>query len=322
MRRYEVNPEVQSWLDDLSRRGRRDSTVESYGEVVMRHLRFLMANGYPTDAASIGIEEVCFLYANLPGKESTRKSELRQLANFILFVTGKDPVKQAGLLYNRESIDRVWIDLDQFKTMMAAADPTQRMILILGGMMGLRRSEIAGLRDGDIGGGRMVIRGKGHGRDGLVSVMEIPPPVTKELDRYFRWREPYRREDDHVVQHLFVTYGELRAVSPKYVSDAVRKLGLKVGVRATSHSLRRMYGTALYYECGCDPATLKDLLRHASINTTFKCYIGSSEKRRKEAVDALSELMDERDVPDDLLWIFTWDSIREIFRMKRMKSSE
>jgi len=74
---------------------------------------------------------------------------------------------------------------------MPAADPTQRMILILGGMMGLRRSDIAGLRDGDIDGNRMVIRGKGHGRDGLVSVMEMPPPVTRELDRYFRWREPY-----------------------------------------------------------------------------------------------------------------------------------
>lgn len=298
MRRYDVDPEVQRWLDDLSRRGRRDTTIESYGEVVMRHLRFLRANGYLADAASIGIEEIGFLYANLPGKESTRRSELRQLANFILFTTGRDPVKQAGLLYNRESIDRVWIDLDDFKRMMAAADPTQRMILILGGMMGLRRSEIAGLRDGDIDGNRMTVRGKGHGRDGLVSVMEMPPPVTKELDRYFRWREPYRRADDHVVQHLFVTYGELRGISPKYVSDSVRKLGLKAGVRATSHSLRRMYGTALYYECGCDPATLKDLLRHASINTTFKCYIGSSEKRKKEAMDALSELMGDGDVPD------------------------
>ncbi|MBQ3686187.1 MAG: site-specific integrase [Candidatus Methanomethylophilaceae archaeon] len=298
MRRYDVDPEVQRWLDDLSRRGRRDATIESYGEVVMRHLRFLRANGYLADAASIGIEEIGFLYANLPGKESTRRSELRQLANFILFTTGRDPVKQVGLLYNRESIDRVWIDLDDFKRMMAAADPTQRVILILGGMMGLRRSEIASLRDGDIDGNRMTVRGKGHGRDGLVSVMEMPPPVTKELDRYFRWREPYRRADDHVVQHLFVTYGELRDISPKYVSDSVRKLGLKAGVRATSHSLRRMYGTALYYECGCDPATLKDLLRHASINTTFKCYIGSSEKRKKEVMDALSELMGDRDVPD------------------------
>lgn len=223
---------------------------------------------------------------------------MHQLANFVQFTTGRDPVKQAGLLYNRESIDRVWIDLDDFKRMMAAADPTQRVILILGGMMGLRRSEIAGLRDGDIDGNRMTVRGKGHGRDGLVSVMEMPPPATKEMNRYFRWREPYRRADDHVVQHLFVTYGELRGISPKYVSDSVRKLGLKAGVRATSHSLRRMYGTALYYECGCDPATLKDLLRHASINTTFKCYIGSSEKRKKEAMDALSELMGDGDVPD------------------------
>jgi len=32
---------------------------------------------------------------------------MHQLANFVLFTTGRDPVKQAGLLYNRESIDRV-----------------------------------------------------------------------------------------------------------------------------------------------------------------------------------------------------------------------
>jgi len=153
-------------------------------------------------------------------------------------------------------------------------------------------------------------------------VMEMPPPVTRELDRYLRWREPYRRADDHVVQHLFVTYGELRGISPKYVSDAVRKLGQRVGVRATSHSLRRMYGTALYYECGCDPATLKDLLRHASINTTFKCYIGSSEKRKKEAVDALSELMGDGDVPDRCFLVSSVVLFYESFRMKRMKVSE
>ena len=293
MRRTQCNEQVSAWLADLARRGRKESTIESYAEVVMRHLRFLERNGYSPDAERIGVEEIAFLYANLPGNENTRRSELRQLANFIVFTTGADPVKKAGLLYNRETVNRVWLEPADFRKMMEIADPTERLILVLGGYMGLRRSEIAGLRDSDIDSGYLIVRGKGHGRDGLVSRMPMPRPVVEEIASFMLWRAPYSRTDDHLVQMLFVTYRELRPVSPHHISDCVRKLGERVEVKATAHSLRRMYGTVMYHYCGVDPATLKDLMRHASINTTFKCYINGSEKKRKEAMDAFEKVMEE-----------------------------
>lgn len=59
-----------------------------------------------------------------------------------------------------------------------------------------------------------------------------------------------------------------------------------VGVDATCHSLRRLFCTNLYYgvdgEGGCDLATLKDLMRHASVNTTLTCYIDVRDREKDE----------------------------------------
>ena len=71
----------------------------------------------------------------------------------------------------------------------------------------------------------------------------------------------------------------------------VKRLAKSVGVEATCHSLRRLFATNLYYGVdgsgGCDLATLKDLMRHASVNTTLSCYIDVREREKDESIRKL-----------------------------------
>ena len=69
------------------------------------------------------------------------------------------------------------------------------------------------------------------------------------------------------------------------------QLAKDAGVEATCHGLRRMFATTLYFKVDCDTASLKSLMRHADVSTTFKCYIDAYDLHEREAVDRLSEYM-------------------------------
>ena len=62
------------------------------------------------------------------------------------------------------------------------------------------------------------------------------------------------------------------------------------GRRVDAHALRHTYGTLLS-QAGVDPKTLKDLMRHSSITTTYGFYIHGSQGRMKDAVGRLPEPM-------------------------------
>ena len=69
------------------------------------------------------------------------------------------------------------------------------------------------------------------------------------------------------------------------VGKIISKIGRAAGVvvdpesrkSATAHDLRRTFGTRGAKRVM--PATLKELMRHSSIDTTLTCYVGQSAKR-------------------------------------------
>lgn len=59
----------------------------------------------------------------------------------------------------------------------------------------------------------------------------------------------------------------------------------------TTHSFRRFFGTSLYYEAHTDLQTVKNLMRHANVATTLKCYVEASDIREREAMGKLMSFM-------------------------------
>lgn len=283
--------QLEEYCDFLLNRGRKQNTVRILKLTIHKLLRALQEGGYSPRAEAINEHSILYLYRTLRTKESVKRNELRILSCFVVHFTGKDVVKQTDLLWNRDIVNRVFIRTDDLIILLEHADPTERMILVLGAFMGMRREEMANLKDSDIRGDMIRITGKGHGA-GLIIEREMPPEVICELERYNAWKRAMdERLDDHILQVPTAKKRTLHRMGLNTIGTRVRELGRRYGIHVTTHSLRRFYATTLHYEVGADIVTVRDLMRHSDAATTIRCYIEAFDERQKEATRRFSAYM-------------------------------
>lgn len=287
-----IGIKAEIYLTALRQKGRKESTINCYRSGLRQCFICLEADHRSISPDDICVDDVHYLWRSLGVKEEVRHGYLRNLSGYVMYYTGRDVVKQADILMNREMRNRIFIDRREFALLMNAANPFQRIILILGGMMGLRRVEMLGITEEDIHEGYLVVHGKGHGESGLVVNAYLPAIVRDEIDRYRRWKHVFlpRSSDGYLLQTRSRGGISSRA-TPQQVSMAVRGLGIACGIEVTTHSLRRLYATTLYNEVSADIQTVKTLMRHSSIDTTLKCYIMADDEKKKAAARDVTRLL-------------------------------
>lgn len=285
--------ETDEWLAELRRNGRKSNTVMTHRNNVYQCLAALDAAGFSTRAAYIGQGEVIYLWEVLRLKEGVKRAYLRSLANMIQYHTGKDPVKDANILYNRDVRDRVFITKEEFVAAYRSSDEMERLVLLLGGLLGLRRAEIVSITNADISGEVLTVHGKGHGEEGLVASVHLNKPV---LDAIAAYRASDMKQgvsmDDYLIQ-VRDHRGRLHKMPPTQLSKVVSDLGSRCGFKMTTHSLRRLYATLLYYDAECDLQTVKAMMRHADVSTTLRCYVDVNDLRIREANERLRDIFAE-----------------------------
>jgi len=150
---------------------------------------------------------------------------------------------------------------------------------------GMRRSELAHLKVGDIDSQRMIIRvvaGKG-GKD---RDLPLSPTLLETLREYWRWRKP--------KLYLFPTRTRglpvEEPISDKTVwiacSEAARRAG--INKRVAPHTLRRSWTTHLL-EAGTDLRTIRVLLGHGDLETTAQ-YLHLSRRHLQAVSNPLDGL--------------------------------
>lgn len=271
---------VETWLDYLAEKGRGHCTIENYRAKLSRCLTTLEELGCSTDPRQINDKDILLLNRNLPGLcEQSRRDYLKVLNYWIEWYTGRDELSKCDILWNKTMPNRVFINEDKFKRLMEVSDARDRVILLLGGAMGLRREEIRTVRWSDIKDGQMMIHGKGHGPDGKVAWMHIPPVLMAALEE---WRKQVvnNGKDDLSGGCIVISYQKagMKQMAPTSVSHHVREIGKRAGVRVTVHSLRRLFATSLY-KSNVDLVDIKQLMRHSNVNTTVNCYIEPFSER-------------------------------------------
>jgi len=150
---------------------------------------------------------------------------------------------------------------------------------------GMRRSEVAHLKVGDIDSQRMIIRvvaGKG-GKD---RDLPLSPTLLETLREYWRWRKP----------KLFLFPTRTRGlpveepISDKTVwiacSEAARRA--RISKRVTPHTLRHSWATHLL-EAGTDLRTIQVLLGHGDLETTAQ-YLHLSRRHLQAVSNPLDGL--------------------------------
>lgn len=237
--------------------------------------------------------------SRIPGKESTVRFNLERYNAYIEWATGTDHLARLKLQWNRPQRHRTFITKEDFKRMYARANPPQRLVLVLGAYMGLRRSEIVGIDLDHIGADYILVHGKGHGPDGLVVRQYMPMAVREELDRYLTWRAQYVSEDrrDLLITVLMNGRGVNRdRLRTETVYRWVRELAESIGVEASPHTLRRLFCTTLYNKGkgtdgnGADLKTITTLTRHADIAVLFDCYINPDPDEVRKCADGIEIL--------------------------------
>jgi len=167
----------------------------------------------------------------------------------------------------------------------AAGNLFRRTLLMTLYGTGMRRSELASLKVGDIDSQRMIIRvvaGKG-GKD---RDLPLSSALLETLREYWQWRKP--------KLYMFPTRTRGRAldqpISDKTVwiacSEAARQAGIKK--RITPHTLRHSWATHLL-EAGTDLRTIQVLLGHGDLETTAQ-YLHLSQRHLQTVVNPLDGL--------------------------------
>jgi integrase len=124
------------------------------------------------------------------------------------------------------------------------------------------------------------VRGKG----GTCVTIPLSPESTIVISRWISVRESLAHGDERA---LFVSRLGTRC-SVRAIERMVNELRRKAGIEkeACCHALRHSTAT-LSLEVGCDLATIGELLRHNSIETT-KRYLHNLDHRRRDAVRRLA----------------------------------
>jgi integrase/recombinase XerD len=150
---------------------------------------------------------------------------------------------------------------------------------------GMRRSEVAHLKVGDIDSQRMIIRvlaGKG-GKD---RDLPLSPTLLETLREYWRWRKP--------KLYLFPTRTRglpvEEPISDKTVWIACNEAARRAGIskRVTPHTLRHSWATHLL-EAGTDLRTIQVLLGHGDLETTAQ-YLHLSRRHLQAVSNPLDGL--------------------------------
>jgi integrase/recombinase XerD len=181
----------------------------------------------------------------------------------------------------------------------AAGEPTFRLILQAAYACGLRVSEVARLRVGDVDSARMVVHvrcAKGR-KDRLVP---LSPALLGHLRGYWRrcrpadWLFPGQRQGEPIsISHV-----------QRLCQRAVRAAG--IGKKASMHTLRHSYATHLL-EGGTDLATLQKLLGHNQLSTTLR-YTHIQQAHLQRALSPLDTLPGSPAVAEAACAIPSWMS--------------
>ena len=285
---------IEDYLEFLRRHGRAPLTVRNYRDDIKVITRHLEKAGYSADPRDTTEETFEYLRETLPEKEETVRALLNAWDRYVGWATGRRILQGMGLLWNRRQVSRTFITPADYRRMLdAAADPFERMVLVLGGMMGCRRCEMVRLRVGDIHAESVTLHGKGHNR-GLVIDQPINGTVRGEIARYMAWRAelPGIGSTDAFLVHPRTHKGGLdrETTVSDMIPRTVADIGRRVGVRASTHTLRRLFGTTIY-DTTNDLVTTSRLLRHADVNVTVECYIEPSRNRERSALDLMTQAL-------------------------------
>lgn len=299
VKEFENTPEWQEFMrlaeayrEDMEERGMRPRSVSGTMYSIIEGYQLICTRFGPVPPKDVDYHHIRELRKTMKGlKQRTMRIYLGRLGKMLEFHFGINPYEKANLLWSPETVERTWIFKDQWRVLWSSADATERLVLALAGGMGLRRFEIAGLKLSDIHGSSVTLGGKGSGPYGKVVEKAIPAPVQRCISEYLAVRESIIDEYGDFSQGNLLVMDRKRAGAPattRFVETVLQRLCQRTRITMTCHTLRRYYCMALV-DAGIDMDTVRRMMRHESIETTFNCYVYADPRKIDAATAAVED---------------------------------
>lgn len=253
-----------------------------------------------------------WLESNEGNSVSTRNQRLAILKSFISFAAKKDaslydnanrikeiPPKRAllkSISYLKPEGIKLLLEQPNRKTRIGYRD---FVILSLLYSTGMRVSELIGLSTTDVSlthPATITVLGKGYKR----RIIPLQKQMTKILKDYMKLENI---ENDNKNQPLFANRSSLR-FTRQGINYIIKKYGTLarninknlIPEDISPHKIRHSTGMNLLAE-GVDIYYIKDILGHASVETT-QIYAKADEKRKREAIKYLEQqIIEDSEVP-------------------------
>ena len=299
VKEFEGTPEWQEFMtlaeayrEDMEERGMRPRSVSGTMYSIIEGYQLICTRFGPVPPRDVDYHHIREIRKTMKGlKQRTMRIYLGRLGKMLEFHFGINPYEKANLLWSPETVARTWIFKDQWRVLWSSADATERLVLALAGGMGLRRFEIAGLKLSDIHGSSVTLGGKGSGPCGKVVEKAIPAPVQRCISEYLAVRESIIDEYGDFSQGNLLVMDHVRAGAPatiRFVETVLQRLCQRTRITMTCHTLRRYYCMALV-DAGIDMDTVRRMMRHESIETTFNCYVYADPRKIDAATAAVED---------------------------------
>lgn len=278
----------QKMKNEMILRGFSLGTQENYLRSVIK-----LHDHFNRNPAKLTIEEIkSFLLAlsNQPIAASTYNIHIHGLKFFYEVVLDK-PMVAIKLPRKREpqTLPDILSALEVEGLIKATTNPMYRTLFILIYGAGLRASEAATLRIGDIDRARSAIHircGKGN-KDRYVI---LSPVMLNALSTY--WKQ-YRGKQQAKTQqdNDFIFLNSIRQVlSYSSIGTVYRRSKLAAGIKKHGgvHSLRHSFATHAL-ESGADLFSIKQLLGHSSVTSTVR-YLRMTDKTLQQIQSPIEKL--------------------------------
>lgn len=189
----------------------------------------------------------------------------------------------------RPNVD--WLSYEDAKGLLALWKmPMDEMLVTLQLLHGLRRVEVIRLCISDIHleEGYLDVRGKGRA-GGKLRRIPMHPDFRRSYDRWMSERNDLLKQTagpqpDNLLVYLrgkrLHKYEEIKG---RAIDDRLQELSARLGVRFSSHTLRRTFGRELY-RSGVNIVVIATILGHTSTSQTIK-YLGLDLDDMADAMD-------------------------------------
>ncbi len=229
-------------------------------------------------------------------RSANTKAHIRNLMHLLFNcairweMNDKNPVELVRQSTKRRRVPRV-LTPEEFKGLLAELQEPCRTMVLIAGSLGLRISEILGLRWGDIEWEKLtvliqrsVVAGKVYETKTEASrkPMPIDPQIAETL-LTFRRKAVFVGPDDYIFA------GD--SGKPRWhgimLTDHIKPAALRAGIGKIGwHTFRHTF-SSLLHQAGTSLAVQKELLRHADIQTTMNIYTQAISADKREAVEQI-----------------------------------